>query len=117
MLTKIEKYSLYLFVISELILVFSIMTYENFQKQDKVLFSAMALVFLIFPFGLLKADRRFKLFFVVGILYSFCMSLGLFFLNMNLITPPSYLDISRDLLIVLFFVLMFFIARFKKSQM
>lgn len=45
------------------------------------------------------------------------MSVGFFFLNLNLITPLSYLDISRDLLIVLFFVLMFFIARFKKSEM
>lgn len=117
MLSKIEKYSLYLFIVSEVILVMSIMTYENFQKQDRFLFSAMALVFLIFPLGILKADRRFKLFFVVGVFYSFFMSAGFFFLKLNLITPLSYLDISRYLLFALFFILLFFIAKFKKSQM
>lgn len=117
MLSKIEKYSLYLFIVSEVILVMSIMTYEDFQKQDRFLFSAMALVFLIFPFGILKADRRFKLFFVVGVFYSFFMSVGFFFLKINLITPLSYLDVSRYLLFTLFFILLFFIAKFKKSQM
>jgi uncharacterized membrane protein YtjA (UPF0391 family) len=76
----------------------------------------MAMVFIMFPAGLRYADKKFEIFYLLGLVYAIssniCISLSVF----GIITTKTSANIAQILFYILIFVLIFNIISFAKRN-
>lgn len=113
----LKKILIYFFWISELILLISLYFARNIADfRNQLLTILMAIVFMIFPAGLKYADKKFEIFYLLGLGYAISIIMCIFLSVFGIIKTKTSTDISQILFYILFLFLMVNIISFAKRN-